>query len=121
MSDAITKVQSLIENGIDSQPTIRPVLDLSDVAAGTDALNSMLGMGSSIGVMSNIGAISSMMGSRQNGANDDVISAIKDLGRKIGNTSGDTYNVNGVTYDDGSNVRDTVKALINAVKVERRT
>ena len=60
------------------------------------------------------------MNSRQNGSNGDVISAIKDLGSKLGNMSGNTYNVNGVTYDDGSNISDAVKALVHAARVERR-
>ena len=74
----------------------------------------------SVGVMANVGAISSMMNNNQNGSNSDVIAAIENLGRKIGNTSGDTYNVNGITYDDGSNVSDAVKTLVRAARVERR-
>lgn len=117
---AISRLASVVTDGIDAQPTIRPVLDLSEVSAGASAIDGMFGMQPSVGVMSNIGAISTMMGNRQNGVNNDVISAIKDLGSKLSNTSGDTYNVNGVTYDDGSNVTNAVKALIRGVKMERR-
>lgn len=121
LSKAVSKIGDVIEGGIDSQPTIRPVLDLSDIANGASAINGMLDMNPSVGVMSNIGAISSMMNKNQNGANnDDVISAIRDLGRQLGNVSGDTYNVGGVTYDDGSNIADAVKTLVRAAKVERR-
>ena len=60
------------------------------------------------------------MSNRQNGVNADVISAIDNLGRKLGNISGDTYQINGITYDDGSNVSDAVKTLIRAARVERR-
>ena len=74
----------------------------------------------SISVLSNVGKISSMMNGIQNGTNDDVISAIKDLGRKIGGISGNTYNVNGVTYDDGSNISAAVKTLVRAARIERR-
>ena len=56
----------------------------------------------------------------QNASNDDVVSAIKDLKKTIGNGSGDTYNINGVTYDDGSNVSNAVRTLVRAVKVEGR-
>lgn len=63
-----------------------------------------------------------MMNQRnQNGSNADVVSAIKDLKKTIGNGSGDTYNINGVTYDDGSNVSNAVRTLVRAAKVERRT
>lgn len=41
LSNAISKVKDYIENGIDSQPTIRPVLDLSNVEAGAGELNAL--------------------------------------------------------------------------------
>ena len=109
-----------INNGIDTQPTIRPVLDLSDVSNGAATLNGLLDMNSSVGFTSNVSAISSMMNRRQNG-NSDVISAIKDLGRKISDVpSGDSYTINGITYDDGTGVADAVKTLVRAARVERR-
>ena len=42
MSNAISKVKDFIENGIDAQPTIRPVIDLSNVEAGTSRLSAIL-------------------------------------------------------------------------------
>lgn len=41
LSNAISKVKDYIENGIDSQPTIRPVLDLSNVEAGAGELSAL--------------------------------------------------------------------------------
>lgn len=120
LRSAISKVRSTIENDIDTQPTIRPVLDLSNVTAGAGTLSRMLDMRSSVGVASRFGTINSMMNNRQNGGNDDVISAIKDLGNKLDNVSGDTYQVGGITYDDGSNITEAVRSLAHAVKLERR-
>ena len=120
LSRAISKVTDVINSDMDTQPTIRPVLDLSDISSGVGAINGMFGMTPSVGVMSNIGAISSMMNGRQNGGNDDVISAIKDLGSKIGNTSGNTYTINGVNYSDDTEVANAFKTIIRAAKVERR-
>ena len=121
LSNAISKVSDLVENGIDSQPTIRPVLDLSDIKSRAGSISSILGAGSSIGLMSNVKSIGSAMNGRsQNGANSDVISAIENLGKQIGRTSGDTYQINGVTYDDGSNITDAVRTIIRAARVERR-
>ena len=121
LSKAIGTVRDLMENGIDAQPTIRPVVDLSEVEAGAGAIGGMFS-NPSVRAMSNIGAISTMMNSRQNGiTNSDVVSAIKDLGSKIGNTSGDTYNMNGITYDDGSNISNAMKDIVRAAKIERRT
>ena len=116
----LSNVVRMMNSDISSQPTIRPVLDLSDVSAGAGAINGMFNMTPSVGVMSNISAISSMMNRVQNGANDDVVSAIKDLGRTIGNASGDTYQINGITYDDGTEVSDAIGALVRAARIERR-
>ena len=120
LSDAVAKISDVINSDIDAQPTIRPVLDLSDVRAGASSISRMFGANPSVGVMSNVRAITSMMNGNQNGGNDDVISAIKDLGNKISGKTGDTYQINGITYDDGSNVSDAVATLVRAVRVERR-
>lgn len=120
MSNAISGVADVLNSDIDAQPTIRPVLDLSDVESGAGAINSMFGMTPAVDVVSNAGAISSMMNGRQNGGNVDVISAIKDLGNKMGNSSGNVYNVNGITYDDGSNVATAVESIVRAARIERR-
>ena len=118
-SDAISRISDAIDSDIDAQPTIRPVLDLTDIETNARRINGLLGT-PSIATLSNVGAINRMMSNHQNGVNDDVISAIDNLGRKLGNISGDTYQINGITYDDGSNVSDAVKTLIRAARVERR-
>lgn len=121
ISNSISKISSLVESGIDAQPTIRPVLDLSDVETGAGLLNSMLNMDSRVGVMANVGSISSMMSNRQNGAsNDDVVSAINKLNKRMDNLGNTTYQINGVTYDDGSNITDAVRTIVRAAQIERR-
>ena len=117
---ALSRIADAVNSDIDTQPTIRPVLDLSDVTSGTAKLSDMLNVNPSLGLLTNVGSISSMMNSNQNGTNSDVISAIKDLGRKIGNASGDTYSINGITYDDGSNIKDAVQTIVRAARMERR-
>ena len=121
ISTALNSALNLLNSDMDAQPTIRPVLDLSDVQSGVGALNGMFNNGPSIGVMANLRAISSGIDAKlQNGSNYDVVSAIDKLGKSLGNGSGNTYNINGVTYDDGSNISDAVEALIRAAQVERR-
>ena len=120
MKKSIGGIANLLGSDFDSQPTIRPVLDLSAVVAGANSINGMFDMSPSVGVMSTIGAISSSMNGRQNGTNSDVVSAIKDLGSKLGRTSGDTYQVNGVTYDDGSNIVNAIEAIVREARIERR-
>ena len=122
LSSAVSKISDAINSDIDAQPTIRPVLDLSDVESGAGYLNSMFNNGQTIGVMSNLRAISSGMSNRnQNGTNTDIVTAIDNLRKDLGNVGGDTYNVNGITYDDGSNITDAVRTLVRAVNVGRRT
>lgn len=117
---AINGVSNLISEGIDDEFTIRPVLDLSDVRSGAAAINGMFGV-PSLGVSANLNAISSGMRSyRQNGG-EDVISAIDRLGKNLGNTSGDTYNINGITYDNGTEIQEAVSTLVRAARIERRT
>ena len=121
LTNAMSRIQRVIDNDIDSQPTIRPVLDLSNVTNGANAISGMLSMNPSIGAVSNIRAISTSMNRRiQNGTNNDVVSAIKDLGSRMGNTSGDTYQINGITYSSDSDVADAIKTLVRAARVERR-
>lgn len=122
LSKAVSKVSDLIFNGIDTQPTIRPVMDLSGVAYGVGAANEMIGgINPSVRARANIGMVSSMMNSNQNGfTNGDVVDAIDKLGRKLGNISGNTYSIGGITYDKGSDVADAIETLVRATLMERR-
>ena len=119
ISSTISRISDVLNSDIDAQPTIRPVLDLSNISAGAGTINRMFGTNPSIGVLTKVGSISSMMNS-QNGTDKEVISAIKDLGRKLDDKSGDTYNFGDFTYDDSSNVSDAVRTLVRAVKIEGR-
>ena len=121
ISEAISRISDTINSDIDTQPTIRPVLDLTSVRSGASMLTGMLDMDSSVSVRTNIGAISSMMSGRgQNGGNAEVISALDKLGKKLDNINNPTYMINGVTYDDGSNISDAVGAIVRAARIERR-
>jgi hypothetical protein len=119
-SKAISRVSDLLNGNMEAQPTIRPVLDLSDVESGAATIGSMFG-NPSVGVMTNLGSINTMMNRRnQNGINDDVVEAINNLGSLLGMTGGNSYTINGITYDDGSAVSDAVNALIRATRIEGR-
>ena len=121
LSKAIYKVQDLLNGTMDTQPTIRPVLDLSDVESGAGAINGMFSTPLSIGAVGNINAVSSLINKTlQNGGNSDVISAIDKLSKKLGNVGNTSYNINGITYDDGSNVAEAINTLVRATKVGGR-
>lgn len=122
ISSTISSIASLINSDIDAQPTIRPVLDLSDVRSNASAIGGLLGGDTSIGVLANVSSISSMMNRRnQNGVNTEVVSAINKLRKDMGNLDRATYNINGVSYAEGSDVSDAIKTIVRAARVERRT
>ncbi len=121
LNAAIAKVNSFVADGVETQPTIRPVLDLSNVKTGMQTMEGMLSTNKSVGVSANLNAITTMMGNRgQNGENSDIVSAINRLRKDLGNVGGTSYYVDGITYDDGTNVSEAVKTLVRAAKVERR-
>lgn len=119
LSKAISRVADMINTDMDTQPTIRPVLDLSDVKSGVGNINSMF-TNPSLAVASNIGVISTGMARNRQNGNDDVVSAINKLGKSLSGSRGNTYNVNGITYDDGSEISNAVSELVRAARVERR-
>lgn len=119
-SKVLSNVNAALTDNVSTQPTIRPVVDLSNVESSSDAISNMLTMDPTVSAFSNARSISSMMNRNQNGANDDVVSAIKDLGKTIGRVSGDTYQINGITYDSGSEVSDAIQTLIRASIIEGR-
>ena len=118
LKGSISRITDAINMDIDAQPTISPVLDLSNVRNGAATIG---GMFDNIGMTARVNTLSSMMnGYSQNGGNDDVVSAIDKLRDALGSVRGDTYQIEGVTYDDGSTISSTVKSLVRAVKMEGR-
>ena len=119
VSNSISKIAGLVESDIDSQPTIRPVIDLTDVRSGVSTIGNLLQFDPSVGVLANVGRINTSMNLRTQ--NEDVVSAINKLRKDIGSMDRTTYSINGVTYDDGSNISEAVKTIVRAAKIERRT
>lgn len=70
--------------------------------------------------MSNIRAINSMMNENQNGGNSDIVTAIDKLRKDLNNVGGTSYTINGITYDDGSNMANAIQTLTRAAIRERR-
>ena len=121
LTEAVAKIQNVLSGDIDANPVIRPVLDLSDVKSGVDGLGTMLNNGGSIGLKANINAIGSAVERRrQNGNNSNVISAIDKLHKDLNSLSRPSYTIDGITYDDGSEVSEAIKTLVRAAKIERR-
>ena len=122
ISGSIAAIAASIDSDMDMQPTIRPVVDLSEVKAGADEVGGMFSGNPSVGLLANVQSINSSMNRRvQNGSNAEVVSAIKDLKKSINNRPGDTYTFGNFTYGDGTEVESAVKQLVRAIRVERRT
>ena len=107
-------INDLLSDEMDATPTITPVLDLSEIQNGANGIGRMLS-DSSI----NVNGISGSVARRT--TNGDILSALTALrGSVESGRTGNTYVVNGVTYDDGSNVSSAVASLVRAVRMERR-
>lgn len=120
LDDAVQGIRDVLTSDIDANPVIRPVLDLTEIQNGANSMSDMLAINEPIGLVGNINAISSNMNSR-NRSGDELTMALKSLQRTMSNQrTGDTYNLNGITYDDGSNVATAVRQLVRAARVERR-
>ena len=119
INESLAQIQRLMESDMEWQPTITPVLDLSGVQNGASQMRSMLA-GASVSA-SSANSISLSMNSRTAGAsNTDIVKAINDLNKRMDSIQQNVYNVNGVTYDDGSNVASAVGQLVSAMQIKRR-
>jgi len=115
------QISSMLDTDLSLTPIITPVIDDSMVASGMNGIDNMFGARTlSVGGI-NTGGLSAAAANIQNAnSNADVVSAIGKLRRDIGNIQGNNYNINGITYDDGSNISDAIGTLIRATVVEGR-
>jgi len=119
MNKSIDKVANMLSTDIDAEPTITPVLDLSEIQNGVGKMNGMFN-NQSVGVNANLNAISNMSRNRMN-TNNEMLSAIKDLGKSLDNAgTTNNYNVNGINYSGDSDVQSAIETLVRAVTVEGR-
>lgn len=120
MGAALDAVSDLIGDSDTFTPTITPILDLSEVENRAAGLNSLFNTSPTIGTSLGIVAANSTA-MRQSASMTDLLGAMEDLSVAVGSASPvNNYTVNGVTYDDGSNVANAVGDLIRAARIERR-
>ena len=121
VKNGISRIADVVNSDIDTQPTIRPVLDLSDVKAGANSINDMLGAGVPVSLLNNVGRINTLMTQRnQNGTIASVVSEIDKLNKNIEGMEHATYNINGVSFTEGSDVEEAFRTILRAAKIERR-
>ena len=124
ISEAVSRASDLFGSYIDSDPTIRPVVDLTDIRNSAKTINSLFANRQAVSLGANIDA----RAINQNGnpySTTSVVNAIKDLQSNVAKLQnakgGNTYIVNGVTYDDGTNISTAVEDLVHAVLVGGRS
>lgn len=123
--DKAGTVMSMISDALnldlDYEPTITPVVDMGNATSSMDAINSMLNRNPLMFTGVGSGTIYMIANRRNNqNGNSDVIDAIDRLAKNINQTPGNTYNVNGITYDDGSNIASAIEQIVREAMVERR-
>jgi len=116
----LSRIGDIINSDTENTMTLRPILDLSGVKSGVSQIGSLFGR-PSLAVATNIGAISSNFRGRNQNGNTEVVSAIDKLRKDLGGVKGDTYVIDGITYDNGSEIQEAVSTLVRAAKIERRT
>ena len=119
--ESLSKGMDLLDDGIgDNVIVIKPVLDLTNFKSGVNDMDNIISLRTPNRTINNANSINSIIEQNQNNGNGDLLSAIKGLSNKLDNLSGDTYNINGITYDDGSAVQDAIKTLVRAAKIKGR-
>ena len=122
----LSGISAALDDNGGYRPVITPVLDMSQASRGLDTLNSAFDTTRTIqvgGIQANgLSANLATLSMSRNSQNGDIVSAINGLRKDIQDNPRvtNTTNVNGVTYDDGSNVHNAVKELVHAAKVRKR-
>lgn len=119
--ESLSKGMDLLDDDIGNNViVIKPVLDLTNFKSGVSDMDNIISLRTPNRTINNANSINSIIEQNQNNGNGDLLSAIKGLSNKLDNLSGDTYNINGITYDDGSAVQDAIKTLVRAAKIKGR-
>ena len=121
VSNTISAISNALNGELDTDLTITPVMDLTNVNNGVKTIRDMIAESNQFTIDANTtGSMTSSMGVIQNGNESErIIAALKELKNSM-NGNNTTYQINGITYDDGSNVTDAVATLVRAAKIERR-
>ena len=119
MTSAISSIADMVNLDVDSDPVIKPVLDLSDITSGVDQMNSMLSANKSINLAaSSSGSISSSISAQQqtNAMLDTLRYTLSNLGSDGGTVVNNTFNITG---DDPKAIANEVSRILQN-GVERR-
>lgn len=119
-------MQAAMDDNVGYNPVITPVIDLSKASGGLNTLNSALNTNRTLRIGNiqtrGLNANLSTLGSSRINQNGEFLSALNGLRKDLRENPRtiNTTNVNGITYDDGTNVYNTVKELVRATRVRGR-
>lgn len=120
MRSAVSAIGNVIDSGMEFNPTISPVLDLSNVQSGAAAISGMFA-NPGLEMSGFLNTTGRLVDARiQNGSFRDVVKAVDRLGGKISELERPSYNIGDVTYDDGSNIAQFAEGLVRTIRVEER-
>lgn len=119
LSSALNKITDMF-NGDVNEPTIRPVLDLSDVENGVGTMNSMFGTDPSVGVLMRAQSVNSMMKNSQNG-DTALLKAVKGLREDFASSNNGVQVDVQLNYSAGSDANEIANDIaINLRRALRR-
>ena len=111
-------MNDIIDSDMDTTPTIRPVLDLTNVKATAGKLNGLF-TDPAFTPLANLRAIGNISArNNQNGNSDEVVRAINRLGKSQLRFS--SLSISPWYYDNGSEISNAVETLVRAATVGRR-
>ena len=118
-SRPLSAINDLVD--INANPVITPVLDLSNVERNSRRIGDLVSGNGTLSLSTdNTSLMTNSIGQIQNRPdNSDIVSALKDLKASMSDNR-PSYTVNGITYDDGTNVSKAIETLVRAAKIERR-
>lgn len=120
-SDAIAGLFDSMPDSDFSNPTVRPVLDLSDVERGASAVGSLFGTVDVAYSASQARAASKADFARiQNGFDSGLSDSIERLNRKLDGVGGPSYTINGMSFEQGTGVAEAFDALRRSLVMEGR-
>ena len=116
---AVANIADMISSDMDAEPTIKPVLDLTDVSNGVGQIDSMLSADRSINLASTTsGSLSNTLSAQQqtNMMLDSLKATLSGLSGGETVTNNNTFNITG---DNPKAIADEVSRILQT-KVERR-
>lgn len=124
LSSPTDMILDILGSDMNMSPVITPTIDMDQIDKGLNRINSSFGsrtISLSADTLNNANALAKANQSIQNrNDNNDIISQLKKLDSSISKMPRNNYNINGITYDDGSNIRGAIDTLVRAVVVEGR-